>query len=216
MATHSSDESEPLKGEDHADHTDTAPSAAKQNCLEPAVQDSPSSQSAPASKACSREEIEERASTTSAHLEDGAEASCDSTAAPDAAAAADALSACSLAQSPETGPAPSGSSAAKSSDVESSAQHADAIFLKNLFCCPITQVSHPPSCSRPCTTGSLTDARKHVPCWLPPVMGTCHSSIFVHIFAKSIWHYQPASYVVHSPTFCLCTHPTSSHACCRA
>jgi hypothetical protein len=168
VPAHNVDESEPLKGDGHADHTDSAPSAAEQNCSEPALQDSPSSQSAPVSKACLIEEPRECSSTTSAHSEahviDGAEASCDTTAAPAAA-----LSACSLAQSLEAGLAPSGSSAAKASDVESSAQHADAIFLKNLFCCPITQVSHPPSCSHPCTTGTFTDARSctnrcHVGC----------------------------------------------------
>ncbi len=151
VPTHSADESEPLKGEGHADHTDSAPSAAKQNCSETALQDSPPSKSAAVSKACTKEEPKECSSTASAHSEahvlDGAEASCDATAARHAAAAAAALSACSLAQSPETGLAPSGSSAAKASDVESSAQHADAIFLKDLFCCPITQVSHPSFCS---------------------------------------------------------------------
>ncbi len=158
LPAHNADESEPLKGEGHADHTDSAPSVAEQSWSEPAVQDSPSSKSTAVSKACIKEEPEECSSTMSAHLEayvtDGAEASCDTTAAPAAA-----LSACSLAQSPETGLATSGSCAAKASDVESSAQHADAIFLKNLFCCPITQVSHPPSCSCPCTTGSFTEVR---------------------------------------------------------
>ncbi|DBA65715.1 TPA: hypothetical protein ACH3X2_002762 [Trebouxia sp. C0005] len=141
VPTHSADESEPLKGEGHADHTGSLPSAAKQSCSQPAVQDSPSSQPAPVSKACIEDKPGESSSTTSAHLEtyviDGAEASRDATAPAPAAAAA--LSACSLAQSPKTGLAPSGSCAAKASDVECSAQHADAIFLKKLFCCPITQ-----------------------------------------------------------------------------
>ena len=154
---HNADESEVLKGEDHADHTDSAPCAAEHSWSEPALQGSPSSRSAPVSKACIKEP-EECSSTTSAHVEayviDGAEASCDTT----AAAAAAALSACSLAQSPETGLATSGSCAAKASDVESSAQRAVAIFLKNLFCCPITQVSHPPSCTHRRSTGTFTGA----------------------------------------------------------
>ena len=158
VPAHNADESEQLKGESHADYSDSAPPAAEQSWSEPALQDTPSSTSTAVSQACIKEEPKEFSSTTSADLEacviDGAEASCDTTAAPAAA-----LSACSLAQSPETGLATSGSCAAKASDVESSAQHADAIFLKNLFCCPITQVSHPPSCSCPCTTGSFTEVR---------------------------------------------------------
>ncbi|KAL0032412.1 hypothetical protein WJX79_010056 [Trebouxia sp. C0005] len=42
-------------------------------------------------------------------------------------------------QQPQAVKTHSGSCAAKASDVECSAQHADAIFLKKLFCCPITQ-----------------------------------------------------------------------------
>ena len=163
VPAHDADESEQvggLLGEIHAGYTDTAPPAAERSWSETSPQDTPPSKSAAVSKACIKEEPEECSRTTSTHSEadvtNGAEASCENTAA--AAAAAAALSACSLAQSPETGLAPSGSCAAKASDVESSAQHADAIFLKNLFCCPITRVSH---CSRPCTTGSFTDARKH-------------------------------------------------------
>ena len=156
VPAHDADESEQvggLLGEIHAGYTDTAPPAAEQSWSETSPQDTPPSKSAAVSKACIKEEPEECSRTTSTHSEanvtDGAEASCETTAA--AAAAAAALSACSLAQSPETGLAPSGSCAAKASDVESSAQHADAIFLKNLFCCPITRVSH-------CR-----------PCWMPPV-----------------------------------------------
>jgi len=169
VPAHNADESEQLKGESHADYSDSAPPAAEQSWSEPALQDTPSSTSTAVSQACIKEEPKEFSSTTSADLEacviDGAEASCDTTAAPPVAA----LSACSLAQSQETGPAPSGSCAAKVSDEEGSAQHADAIFLKNLFCCPITQVSHPPSCGCPCTTVTFTDVRScanrcHVEC----------------------------------------------------
>ena len=47
---------------------------------------------------------------------------------------------CSLVQPQETSSPPSGSDAAEGYEVSSSAQTADAMFLKNLFCCPITQV----------------------------------------------------------------------------
>ena len=223
VPTHSADESEPLKGEGHADHTGSLPSAAKQSCSQPAVQDSPSSQPAPVSKACIEDKPGESSSTTSAHLEtyviDGAEASRDATAPAPAAAAA--LSACSLAQSPKTGLAPSGSCAAKASDVECSAQHADAIFLKKLFCCPITQVSHPPSYSHPCTTDSLTEARScanrcHVGCHQHTrtviLQSLCTPSCS-YKFSRRCWR---ASAVMHSPKPCLCVYPTSNYTCCRA
>ena len=47
---------------------------------------------------------------------------------------------CSLVQHQEAILPPSGSDAAEGCQVSSSAQTADAKFLKNLFCCPITQV----------------------------------------------------------------------------
>ena len=47
---------------------------------------------------------------------------------------------CSLVQPQETISHPSGSDAAEGCQVSSSAPTADAMFLKNLFCCPITQV----------------------------------------------------------------------------
>ena len=163
VPAHDADESEQvggLLGEIHAGYTDTAPPAAERSWSETSPQDTPPSKSAAVSKACIKEEPEECSRTTSTHSEadvtNGAEASCENTAA--AAAAAAALSACSLAQSPETGLATSGSCAAKASDVESSAQRADAIFLKNLFCCPITQVSHPPSCTNRRSTVTFTGA----------------------------------------------------------
>ena len=43
VPAHSADESEPLKGEGHADDTDSAPSAAEQSWSEAALQDSPPS-----------------------------------------------------------------------------------------------------------------------------------------------------------------------------
>ena len=47
---------------------------------------------------------------------------------------------CSLVEPQETILPPSGSDAAEGCQVSSSAPTADAMFLKNLFCCPITQV----------------------------------------------------------------------------
>ena len=47
---------------------------------------------------------------------------------------------CSLVEPQETSSPPSGAEAAGGCQVSSSAQAADAMFLKNLFCCPITQV----------------------------------------------------------------------------